>query len=146
MVQSKTTGEQTAKGLKPIRQTAHGDSCECGKVWTNTHKPIKRFLAFYTFWFDMEERGCLSIFANILLHNLIWKMGVALFCTNILFGWLVLVLLYFVFHQSAAELRSAFYRFGLQSALVTVRVGLIVGSRGVRCRSKIKTYSRTCFC
>jgi len=33
---SKTTGEQTTKGLKPIRQTAHDDSCKCGKVWTKT--------------------------------------------------------------------------------------------------------------
>jgi len=62
MIKSKTTGEQTAKGLKPIRQTAHGDRCECDKVWTNTHKPIKRFLAFYTFWSVMKERG-LSVFA-----------------------------------------------------------------------------------
>jgi len=29
---SKATGEQTTKGLKPIRQTAHGDTCELGKV------------------------------------------------------------------------------------------------------------------
>jgi len=26
MIKSKTTGEQTAKGLEPIRQTAHGDN------------------------------------------------------------------------------------------------------------------------
>jgi len=32
MIKSKTTGEQTAKGLEPIRQTAHGDRCERGKV------------------------------------------------------------------------------------------------------------------
>jgi len=32
MKKSKTTGEQTAKGLKPIRQTAHGDRCGRGKV------------------------------------------------------------------------------------------------------------------
>jgi len=31
---SKATGEQKTKGLKPIRQTAHGDTCERGKVWT----------------------------------------------------------------------------------------------------------------
>jgi len=130
MIKSKTTGEQTAKGLKPIRQTAHGDSCERIKVWTKSHKPQKRFLAFYTFLnSDQRKRGFL------LLLNLIWKKRG---CLTLLCKYSVCSILFF--HLSAAgvtNIISAIQWFTMYARTIS--------GRGVRCRSKIKKYASICF-
>jgi len=47
---SKATAEQTTKGLKPIRQTAHGDTCaNMARFELKLHKPVKGVLAFIIF-------------------------------------------------------------------------------------------------
>jgi len=46
MVNLKTTVEQTTKGLKPIRQTTHGELVSLARFELKLHNHIKRVLAF----------------------------------------------------------------------------------------------------
>jgi len=51
----KTTGEQTTKGLEPIRQTAHGELVNMARFELILREPDKRRTCFYTFWLAIKR-------------------------------------------------------------------------------------------